>query len=71
MSQTSDRLPDRMRELRVEAQPRETPDLHRLAQVFIGMALDRARTTDTDQQTGDDSASTVEAGTEPGVESDM
>ncbi|TLP71907.1 hypothetical protein [Nesterenkonia sphaerica] len=71
MSQTSDRLPDRMRELRVEAQPRETPDLHRLAQVFIGMALDRARTTDTDQQAGDDSGTAVEAGMEPGVESDM
>ena len=71
MSQTSDRLPERMRELRVEAQPRETPNLHRLAQVFIGMALDRARTTDTDQQAGDDSDTTVEADTERGVESDM
>lgn len=71
MSQTSDRLPERMRELRVEAQPREAPDLHRLAQVFIGMALDRARTTEIDQQTGDDSAAMVEAETEPGVESDM
>ncbi|NLS09966.1 hypothetical protein HGQ17_08125 [Nesterenkonia sp. MY13] len=71
MSQTSDRLPERMRDLRVEAQPRETPDLHRLAQVFIGMALDRARTTHTGEQTGDDSATTVEAETEPGVESDM
>lgn len=65
MSQTSDRLPERMQDLRVEAQPREAPDLHRLAQVFIGMALDRARTTDTDQQTGDDSDTTVEADTEP------
>ncbi|GAA1811809.1 hypothetical protein [Nesterenkonia flava] len=71
MSQTLDRLPDRMRDLRVEAQPREAPDLHRLAQVFIGMALDRARPTDTDQQTGDDSDTAVEAETEPGVESDM
>lgn len=71
MSQTSDRLPERMRDLRVEAQPRETPDLHRLAQVFIGMALDRARATSADQQAGDDSATTVEAETEPGVESDM
>lgn len=62
MSPTSDRLPDRMRELRVEAQTRETLDLHRLAQVFIGMALDRARTTDTDQQTGDDSATTAHGG---------
>lgn len=71
MSQTSDRLPERMRDLRVEAQPRETPDVYRLAQVFIGMALDRARTTHTDEQTGDDSATTVEADTERGVESDM
>lgn len=71
MSQASDRLPDRMRDLRVEAQPREAPDLHRLAQVFIGMALDRARPTDTDQQTGDDSDTAVEGDTERGVESDM
>ncbi|WP_420734273.1 hypothetical protein [Brevibacterium luteolum] len=71
MSQTSDRLPDRMRELRVEAQPRETPDLHRLAQVFIGMALDRARPPHTDQQAGDDPDTAVAADTERGVESDM
>ncbi|TLP93585.1 hypothetical protein FEF26_13160 [Nesterenkonia salmonea] len=65
MSQASDRLPDRMRDLRVEAQPQEAPDLHRLAQVFIGMALDRARPTDTDQQTGDDSDIAVDADRSP------
>lgn len=33
--------PERMRNYRVEAEPRDTPDLHQLAQLFIGMALRR------------------------------
>ncbi|MDN5893026.1 hypothetical protein ACT3S2_13800 [Arthrobacter sp. AOP36-A1-22] len=37
-----ERLPDRMRDYRIEAEPRETPDLHKLAQLFIGMARSRA-----------------------------
>lgn len=37
-----ERLPARMRNYRIEAEPRETPDLHQLAQVFIGIALSRA-----------------------------
>lgn len=34
--------PARMRNYRVEAELRETPDLHQLAQLFIGIALRRA-----------------------------
>ncbi|SQG48256.1 hypothetical protein [Micrococcus luteus] len=37
-----ERLPDRIRDYRIEAEPRETPDLHKLAQLFIGMARSRA-----------------------------
>lgn len=36
-------LPERMRDYRVEAELRSSPDLHKLAQVFIGMAQARAR----------------------------
>ena len=36
-----ERLPARMREYRIEAEPRQSPDLHQLAQLFIGMALAR------------------------------
>ena len=32
-----------MRTYRVEAEPRATPDLHKLAQLFIGMAMQRAK----------------------------
>lgn len=35
--------PERMRDYRVEAELRSSPDLHKLAQVFIGMAQARAR----------------------------
>lgn len=38
-----ERLPDRMRDYRIEAELRESPDLHKLAQLFIGMARARAR----------------------------
>lgn len=34
--------PARIRNYRIEAELRDTPDLHKLAQVFIGMALARA-----------------------------
>ncbi len=37
------------RRFTVEAVPRSQPDLHKLAQVFLGMAISRA-------QTGDDAA---------------
>lgn len=37
-----ERLPARMRTYRIEAELRETPDLHKLAQLFIGMARVRA-----------------------------
>lgn len=41
-SSSDERLPARMRDYRIEAEPRETPDLHKLAQLFIGMARSRA-----------------------------
>lgn len=41
-ARTAGALPARMRNYRVEAELRETPDLHQLAQLFIGMALRRA-----------------------------
>lgn len=37
-----ERLPDRMRDYRIEAELRESPDLHKLARLFIGMARARA-----------------------------
>ncbi|GAB3062500.1 MULTISPECIES: hypothetical protein [Micrococcales] len=39
-----ERLPERMRDYRIEAEPRQSPDLHKLVQLFIGVA--RARTQD-------------------------
>ena len=39
MSAPDPRLPARMRDYEVHAELRESPDLQRLAQVFIGMAL--------------------------------
>lgn len=35
--------PERMRDYRIEAELRASPDLHKLAQVFVGMAQARAR----------------------------
>ena len=35
--------PARMRGYRIEAEVRESPDLHLLAQLFINMALERTR----------------------------
>lgn len=35
-------LPARMRNYRIVAEPRKDADLHKLAQLFIGMALARA-----------------------------
>ena len=37
-----ERLPERMRDYRIEAEPRQSPDLHKLVQLFIGMARSRA-----------------------------
>lgn len=42
MTNPTNPLPKRMRNHRVHAELRETPDLHQLAQLFIGMALARA-----------------------------
>ncbi|SMX77620.1 hypothetical protein BAURA86_00877 [Brevibacterium aurantiacum] len=41
------RLPARMRDHELEAELRESPDLHKLAQVFIGLAMNRARADHT------------------------
>ena len=46
-----ERLPERMRDYRIEAEPRESPDLHKLAQLFIGMARARADQDRTDPDT--------------------
>lgn len=35
--------PERMRDYRIEAKLRESPDLHRLAQLFVTMALARTQ----------------------------
>ena len=37
-----ERLPERMRDYRIEAEPRQSPDLHKLVQLFIGMAFAEA-----------------------------
>lgn len=47
--------PARMRNYRIVAEPRTEPDLHKLAQLFIGMALARA---DAERQEQRDSATT-------------
>ncbi|WP_145000555.1 hypothetical protein [Kocuria rhizophila] len=41
-SNTNNLPPRRMRDYRIEAELRDSPDLHKLAQVFIGMAQARA-----------------------------
>ena len=45
--------PSRMRNYRIVAEPRTDPDLHKLAQLFIGMAFARA---DAEREEGRDSA---------------
>ena len=42
MTRPSGNPPARMRDYRIAAEMRETPDLHRLAQLFIGMAMQGA-----------------------------
>jgi len=39
------KLDRKQRHFRVEAVPRQSPDLHKLAQVFLGMAVARAEQT--------------------------
>ena len=53
MTRPSGNPPARMRDYRIEAQLREEPDLHKLAQLFIGMAFARA---DAEREEGRDSA---------------
>ena len=51
MSKPRKSPPARMRTYRVEAEPRATPDLHKLAQLFIGMAFARADADRANQRT--------------------
>lgn len=51
MSKPRKSPPARMRTYRVEAEPRATPDLHKLAQLFIGMAFARADAERANQRT--------------------
>ncbi|MCI1674096.1 MAG: hypothetical protein LKI34_07775 [Bifidobacterium tibiigranuli] len=44
--------PARMRDYRIEAQLREEPDLHKLAQVIIGLAMQRAKAEREAQKPG-------------------
>lgn len=54
MSKDRKSPPARMRTYRIEAERRENPDLHKLAQLFIGMAFARA---DAERQDRPDSPS--------------
>lgn len=47
-----ERLPERMRDYRIAAEPRRSPDLHKLAQLFIGMARARAEQDRTNPAPG-------------------
>lgn len=53
MSRPRKTPPARMRNYRIVAEPRTEPDLHKLAQLFIGMAFARA---DADREARDDPA---------------
>lgn len=44
MNRAQRRRRGRERRYRVDAVPRQSPDLHKLAQVFLGMAVARAQT---------------------------
>ncbi len=44
--------PTRMRDYRIEARLRESPDLHKLAQVVIGLAMQRAKAERDAQKPG-------------------
>lgn len=48
--------PARMRDYRIEAQLRESPDLHKLAQVIIGLAMQRAKAERDAQEPGQPNA---------------
>ncbi len=54
-----ERLPARMRDYRIEAEPRQSPDLHKLAQLFIGMARARAQQDRTRPATDADASPSV------------
>lgn len=62
MSAPDPRLPTRMRDYEVHAELRETPDLQRLAQVFIGMALTRSE----QPRTGHEGSDVAPEGCQPG-----
>ncbi|MCH3973620.1 hypothetical protein [Bifidobacterium tibiigranuli] len=48
--------PQRMRGYRIDARPREDPDLHKLAQVIIGLAMQRAKDEREAQKPGQSNA---------------
>ena len=55
MTRRRDVGPERIRSYRIEAEPRQSPDLHKLVQLFIGMARSRAeqdRTTPATSEPG-------------------
>ncbi|MEX3509749.1 hypothetical protein VVR84_09420 [Kocuria carniphila] len=56
-SDRDERLPARMRDYRIEAEARESPDLHKLAQLFIGIARSRADQARTHPTTDIDAVS--------------
>ncbi|MCH4189722.1 MAG: hypothetical protein LKF49_10615 [Bifidobacterium tibiigranuli] len=45
-----------MRGYRIDARPREDPDLHKLAQVIIGLAMQRAKDEREAQKPGQSNA---------------
>ncbi|WGX98851.1 hypothetical protein [Nocardioides sp. LMS-CY] len=66
-SDRDERLPERMRDYRIAAEPRQSPDLHKLAHLFIAMARARAeqdRTHPTPNRTPPDSGTCRSAGVE-------
>ena len=59
MTRPSGNPPARMRDYRIAAELRETPDLHRLAQLFIGMARQRVAQDRAVGRVGDNAGPTT------------
>jgi hypothetical protein len=53
--------PPRMKNHRVQAEPRQSPDLHQLARLFIGMAQARARDAHTAHSAPDPGSTAAES----------
>lgn len=56
MSRAQRRRRGQERRYRLEAVPRQSPDLHKLAQVFLGMAVARAQAGDAPTRANEDGA---------------